>query len=87
MDGASSVAPKGRKKRKSKTAKSANGDHEDGKAAGQDEELFVVDKIIAESVDVNGETIYKVLWVRPAFRAIHPLACLISNANCGCFLS
>ncbi|PLW43665.1 hypothetical protein PCANC_05374 [Puccinia coronata f. sp. avenae] len=62
MDGASSVAPKGRKKRKSKTAKSANGDHEDGKAAGQDEELFVVDKIIAESVDVNGETIYKVLW-------------------------
>lgn len=72
VDGASSTAAtKGRKKRKSKSIKGANGVADDDNVNGQDEELFVVDKIIAESVDINGETIYKVLWVRPFFYPVN----------------
>ncbi|KAI9621149.1 hypothetical protein H4Q26_013347 [Puccinia striiformis f. sp. tritici PST-130] len=65
---------KGRKKRKSKSARIEDDADDDGgnQLSGvgitgdngnpADEEQFVVDKIIGESVDVNGDTIYKVLW-------------------------
>ncbi|KAA1122066.1 hypothetical protein PGTUg99_025666 [Puccinia graminis f. sp. tritici] len=53
---------KTRKKRKSKSNKNADDDDDDDNPLGHEEELFVVDKIIGESVDINGETIYKVLW-------------------------
>ncbi|WAR63157.1 hypothetical protein PtB15_18B239 [Puccinia triticina] len=59
-----SSSTKGRKKRKSQTIKSYVDTYkdEDDQPPEQEEELFVVDKIIGESVDINGETIYKVLW-------------------------
>ncbi|OAV87005.1 hypothetical protein PTTG_29622 [Puccinia triticina 1-1 BBBD Race 1] len=53
-----------RKKRKSQTIKSYVDTYkdEDDQPPEQEEELFVVDKIIGESGDISGETIYKVLW-------------------------